>query len=178
MTGVGLCNGHEEVYPSGPIHGVANSAIKRIVRGNFCFPKRRIAVVIHRQRGRHSTGWSAVIIVTGDDAHVRRHRRIAHGGVVKIGLPVLVFRQHDFCRSHVAGRQSGVKARDKIMNLLRGPQAGFVIGPNIGLVLDGDGVEVDAVIALHVDHVTGQLTGISLVAGREKISAVDICYCF
>ena len=172
MKSVCLCDGHKEMNPSGPIHGVVNAPIKSIERGNFCFPERRIGVGKFGQCRGDSAWRTAVIIVTGDDARVGCHRRIFHGGEIIIGLPVLVFREHDFRRSHIAGHQGAVKIGGEIMNLLRSPHTGFVTGCNLWFVLNGDGVEIDAVRIFHRGHVTGQLTGISLVAGREKIAAI------
>ena len=173
MPGVGLRHGHEEMNPVGPIHGIGNTAVKGIERGNFCFPERRIGIGKPGQRRGDTAGRSAVIIVAGDDAHVGCHRRIVHGRGVIIGLPVLVFRQNDFCRSHIAGHQGIVKVGGQNHESVA-VSTGRIRNWStcIGFVLDGDGVEVDAVRVLHVDHVTSQLTGISLIAGREKIAAI------
>ena len=78
---------------------------------------------------------------------------------------------------NIAGDEGIGKVRHEIVNLLRGPVAGFV-GSDIGIgfVLDGERVKGDAVLVLHVDHVTGELAGVGLIVGwiADKVAAIHV----
>src|SRR5580692_4855391 len=60
------------------------------------------------------------------------------------------------------------------MKLLPRPNTRFISqGIVIGFILNGDGEDVHLVIGLHIDDIIGQVIGVVLIAGREKIAAVD-----
>ena len=177
VPGVGLGGGHEQVNPSGPIHRVGDTAIVGIAGAYFRFPH---CLSVNRQRSRHSgcpgLEINAIIIVIRDDAHVCGDVRVVHGDAVEVGvaLPVLTFGKHDLRRGDIAGNQGIVKAGDKIVELLCGPRAGRIAGGGeIRLVLDGDGVGIDALRIFHCGHVPGELIRVGLVIGRDIITAIQ-----
>src|ERR1039457_7327710 len=111
----------------------------------------------------------------GDDAHHGRNVCVVHGGGVESGIarPVLALGNDDFGGTHSLGHQSDLKVGGEIMNLLSGPFARFIGGNiRVRLVLDGDGVEIDAIGDFHTVHVVGKLAGIVQIGDIRSASEI------